>query len=62
VIRRREEARLHFTNYLSNRLIKLRVGGTLKNPSISADRTIVVADTAVSFFAGVLELPFGILK
>ena len=27
VIRRREEARLQFTNYLSNRLIKLRVGG-----------------------------------
>jgi translocation and assembly module TamB len=62
VIRRREEAKLQFAGFLSNRLLKLRVSGTLKNPSVSADPTIGVADSAVSFFAGVLKLPLGLVR
>lgn len=56
------EASLRVANYLSNRLLKLRVTGTLKNPSVSVDSSILVADTAVSFFGGVLKLPLGFIK
>jgi translocation and assembly module TamB len=59
---RNEEAALRVSNYLSNRLLKLRVTGTLKNPSVTTDTSVVVADTALAFFADVLKLPLGFLK
>ncbi len=62
VIGRSEQATLQVANFLSNRLLKVRVTGTLKNPSVSADPTILVADTAVMFFGAVLKLPLGLLK
>jgi translocation and assembly module TamB len=62
VIGRSEQATLQVANFLSNRLLKVRVTGTVKNPSVALDPTIVVADTAVAFFAGVLKLPLGLLK
>jgi hypothetical protein len=40
----------------------LRVTGTIRNPSVSIDPTIVVTDTALAFFAGVLKLPLGLVK
>jgi translocation and assembly module TamB len=61
-IGRREQATLQVANFLSNRLLKLRVTGTVKNPSVSLDPKIVVANTAVAFFAGVLKLPLGLVK
>jgi translocation and assembly module TamB len=62
VIRRREEARLRFSSFLSNRLIKLRVTGTLKNPSVSVDPSIRIADPALGFFSNVFEVPLGFAR
>ncbi len=62
VAARDEEARLRVANYLSNRLLKFRVGGTVANPSITPDRGVAVGDAAVGFFAGVLRLPLGFVK
>ncbi|MDR3632686.1 MAG: AsmA-like C-terminal region-containing protein [Isosphaeraceae bacterium] len=59
---RRDDASLRVANYLSNRLLKLHVGGTVRSPSVSADPSVVVADTAVGFFSGVLKLPLGLVK
>lgn len=59
---RSEEAILRVSNFLSNRLLKLRVTGTLKNPSVAVDASIAVASTAVGFFSGVLKLPLGFVK
>jgi translocation and assembly module TamB len=62
VVGRNEQASLRFANFLSTRLLKLRVTGTVRNPSVIADPGVVVADTAVGFFAGVLKLPLGLVK
>ena len=59
---RSPRARLQVANYLSNRLMKLRVTGTLRNPSVVLDPSIALADTALSFFVGVLKLPLGLVK
>ncbi len=59
---RDEESRLRVANYLSNRLLKFRVGGTVANPNVALDRGVVVGDAAVGFFAGVLKLPLGLVK
>ncbi|HEY2155357.1 MAG TPA: AsmA-like C-terminal region-containing protein, partial [Isosphaeraceae bacterium] len=57
-----EEARLRVANYLSNRLLKFRVGGTVANPSVTPDRGVAVGDAAAGFFAEVLRLPLGFVK
>ncbi|SIO66682.1 translocation and assembly module TamB [Singulisphaera sp. GP187] len=62
VLGRSEQAIARIGSYLSNRLLKLRVTGTLKNPSVAVDASILVAETAVTFFAGVLKLPLGVLR
>lgn len=62
VLGRSRDAVLKVSNFLSNRLLKLRVSGTIRNPSVAIDPSIVVAETAVAFFAGVLKLPLGFLK
>ncbi len=59
---RNAQARLHVANYLSNRLLKLRVTGTLRNPSVALDPGIALGQTALSFFVGVLKLPLGLVK
>ena len=48
-----------FAGFLSNRLLKLRVTGTLLNPSVSNDPSVGVGDSAVSFFGEVFDLPQG---
>ncbi len=62
VLGQSREALLKVSNFLSNRLLKLRVSGTIRNPSVAIDPSVVVAETAVAFFAGVLKLPLGFLK
>ncbi len=62
VLNRRDQSALRVANYLSNRLLKLRVTGTVGNPSTAIDPSVVVADTAVAFFSGVLKLPLGFVK
>ncbi len=59
---RNQEAILRISNYLSNRLLKFRVGGTLKNPSVAIDPGVVVSEAATGFFAGVFKLPLGFVK
>lgn len=62
VIGRSDQAISRVGTYLSNRLLKLRVTGTLQNPTVAIDSSIPVAETAVSFFAGVLKLPLGFIR
>jgi translocation and assembly module TamB len=59
---RNDEAMLRVSNYLSTRLLKFRVGGTLKNPSVALDPGAAVGQAATGFFAGVLKLPLGLVK
>jgi len=59
---RNSQASLEASNYLSNRLLKLRVTGTLRSPSVNMDPGVVVAGSAVGFFSGVLKLPLGLVK
>ncbi len=62
VVGRNRDAELQVANYLSNKLLKFRVTGTLKNPSVNLDPGIAVAQSAVGFFTGVLKLPLGMVK
>lgn len=62
VLGRSDQAMARVGTYLSNKLIKLRVTGTLRNPSVSFDPSVAVAETAVGFFAGVLKLPLGFIR
>ncbi|MCA1684609.1 MAG: AsmA-like C-terminal region-containing protein [Planctomycetia bacterium] len=59
---RNSQATLGVSNYLSNRLLKFRVTGTLKSPSVNLDPGVAVAGSAVGFFSGVLKLPMGLVK
>ncbi|MEO6809668.1 MAG: AsmA-like C-terminal region-containing protein [Isosphaeraceae bacterium] len=62
VIGRREQAILQVGNFLSNRLLKFRVTGTLSNPSVNIDPAVAVSNAAVGFFGGALKLPIGLLR
>ncbi|WP_406697260.1 AsmA-like C-terminal region-containing protein [Singulisphaera sp. Ch08] len=62
VLGRSEQAIARIGTYLSNRLLKLRVTGTIEHPSVTIDASILVAETAATFFAGVLKLPLGFLR
>src|SRR5207248_1694415 len=59
---RRDEAVRQVSNFLSNRLLKFRITGTLRSPSVQIDPTVVVSTAAVGFFSGVLKLPLGLLR
>jgi translocation and assembly module TamB len=59
---RRPELLARFGSYLSNRLLKFRVGGTISHPSINSDPTVLITEGAVNFFADVLKLPFNLLR
>ncbi|MEJ7639207.1 MAG: hypothetical protein WKF75_14850, partial [Singulisphaera sp.] len=58
-LRRLATARV--ATFLGNRLLKLRVTGTVRNPTIAIDPTISVPETAVGS-SGVLKLPLELLK
>lgn len=62
VLGRNEQVMLRVSRFLSNRLVKLRVTGTLRNPSVAVDPSVVVVDAAVVFFSGVLKLPLGFVR
>lgn len=55
-------ATLQVSNYLSNKLLKLRVTGTVGNPVVMVDSSATVSNAAVGFFSGVLKLPLGLIK
>ena len=59
---RREQSTLRVSSFLSNRLLKFRIGGTVKNPAVSIDPAVAVTSSAVGFFSGVLKLPLGIVR
>lgn len=59
---RRDQALQQVSGFLSNRLTKVRVSGTLRNPQVTADPAIVVTQGAAAFFVGVLELPLGLVR
>jgi len=52
-----EETILRIGSFLSSRLLKFRVGGTVKNPTVAIDTGVAVGDTAVGFFSTVFKLP-----
>ena len=56
---RSEEAILRVASFLSSKLLKFRVGGTIKNPTVNLDAGVGVGDTAVGFFSGVLKVTGG---
>ena len=58
---RGDGARL-FSGYLADRLMKLRVGGTISSPQVTSDPGVVVTNTAAAFFGTVLKLPFGLVR
>lgn len=59
VLGRSQEAFARVSGFLSNRLLKFHVTGTLRNPSVALDPSVSVNDSAVSFFSGVFKLPIG---
>ena len=59
VVGRGGEAMARVATFLSNRLLKFRVTGTLKSPTVNLDPSVGVGDGAVGFFSGVLKLPVG---
>lgn len=58
-IGRSQDALLKVASFLSNRLIKFRVTGTAKNPTVTFDAGVAVTDSAAGFFSSVLRLPIG---
>jgi translocation and assembly module TamB len=59
VLGRNEEAMLRVSSYLSSRLLKFRISGTIKNPIVTIDPGVGVGNGATGFFAGALQLPMG---
>jgi len=49
-------------SFLSNRLLKFKVGGTIGSPSVNIDPGVAVSTAAVGFFGGILKLPLGLLR
>jgi translocation and assembly module TamB len=62
VLGRRDQAFSRVSNYLSNRLLKLRVTGTLRNPQVNVDPAIAVTEAAVGFFGGIMKLPLSLVR
>ncbi|MDX2037601.1 MAG: AsmA-like C-terminal region-containing protein [Isosphaeraceae bacterium] len=62
VLGRREESRSRAEAFLSARLMKFRIGGTLRSPAVRAEPGASLTSSALGFFAGVLELPLGLAR
>jgi translocation and assembly module TamB len=62
VLGRREQAFSRVSNYLSTRLLKLRVTGTVRNPQVNVDPAIAVTEAAVGFFGGIMKLPLNLVR
>jgi translocation and assembly module TamB len=59
---RREQALRQVSGFLSTRLTKVHVAGTLDSPQVNIDPAILVTEGAASFFVGVLELPLNLVR
>ncbi|WZO98920.1 AsmA-like C-terminal region-containing protein [Isosphaeraceae bacterium EP7] len=59
---RQEQALLSVTNFLSSRLLKLRVGGTVRNPAVSVDPSVLVGEAGLIFFSSALKLPLSFIR
>ena len=55
--RGRDRQAAGLASFLSSRLLKFRIAGTVKNPTVNLDPGVGVGDSAVNFFAGVFRLP-----
>jgi translocation and assembly module TamB len=58
-IGRSEEVLLRMASFLSSRLLKFRVTGTVGNPVVQIDAGVAVGDAAAGFFAGALQVSGG---
>ena len=58
----RNQASQRVGGFLSNKLLKFRVTGSIGAPQVNADPAILVGETAVGFFGGVLKLPLNLLR
>ena len=52
-----EKVVLKLASFLSSRLLKFRVTGTVKNPTVALDPGVDVGNSAVGFFSSVLKVP-----
>ena len=56
------EATSRVSGFLSNKLVKLKVTGTLQDPNVALDASATVSNAAVGFFADALKLPLGLFR
>ncbi len=59
---RSQDATSRVSSFLSNRLLKFRIGGTIKSPNVALDPAVVVGGAATGFFSGILKLPLGMVR
>jgi len=52
-----EKVVMKLASFLSSRLLKFRVTGNVKNPTVALDPGVDVGDSAVGFFSSVLKVP-----
>ncbi len=58
---RQAEETSKVSSYLSNRLLKLRVSGSLRSPNVNLDPGVAMTDAAVGFFGSVLKMPLSLV-
>jgi len=56
---RSEKVLLKLASFLESRLLKFRVTGNVKNPTVAIDPSVDVGGSAVGFFSNVLKVPGG---
>lgn len=59
---RSAEAASKFGNFLSNKLLKLRVAGTIDSPTVSIDPAVLVSGAAMGFFSQTFGLPLNLIR
>ena len=59
VIGQSEKVLLKLTSFLSSRLLKFRVTGTVQSPNVAIDPSVDVGGSAVGFFSNALKMPGG---
>lgn len=59
VVGRNAESSARVAGFLSNKLLKFRVTGTVRSPSVALDPGVGVGDGAVGFFSSIFKLPTG---
>ncbi len=54
-----EKILMKLASFLENRLLKFRVTGNVKNPTVTLDPSVDVGGSAVGFFSNILKVPGG---